>query len=72
MMLNGARKMSFQDHLQDVLTKLNQRSDPLVRDHNPKLVCDYCGSGGHTVVSCTYLKECSSEEDRLLSQIIKI
>ena len=43
MMLNGAQKTSFQDHLQDVLTKLNQRSDPLVRDHNLKLVCDYYG-----------------------------
>ena len=72
MMLNGAQKTSFQDHLRDVLTKLNQRSDPLVRDHDSKLVCDYCGSGGHTVVSCMYVKECSSDEDRLLSQIIKI
>ena len=71
-MLNGARKISFLDNVSDVMRKLNYRSDPLVRDHDPKLFCDYCGSGGHTVVGCSYLKTTTTVEDELLNDIIKI
>ena len=53
MMLNGACKTSFLDNLSDVFRKLNYRSDPLVREHDLKLLCDYCGSGGHTIIGCT-------------------
>ena len=68
----GTPKTSFVDNLRDVLSKINYRSDPIIRLYDDDLVCDYCQSGGHTTISCKYLKDNVSAKDNLLSEIIKI
>ena len=52
-------------NLLDCLTRLNTRSDPLVRKVDPCLECTACGRTGHTSRSCALNREALTVRDQL-------
>ena len=49
---NMARKVNQEANLEDCITRLWIRSDPLIRDTAPKPTCTRCKTEGHFTVSC--------------------
>ena len=50
---NLARKVSQSANLDDCLSRLWLRSDPGIRDAEPKPYCSRCSSDRHFTVSCS-------------------